>query len=64
MLVDAINHRLPGGATETTVLRPFYVQDPPEKPLGANISPGLEGPALLVTGSVRDTRGGRSPMRS
>ena len=29
MLVDAINHRQPEGATETTVLGPFYVQDPP-----------------------------------
>jgi len=29
MLVDAINHRLPQGATETTVLGPFYVNDPP-----------------------------------
>ena len=26
MLVDAINHRTPEGATETTVLGPFYVQ--------------------------------------
>src|SRR5687767_9181365 len=25
MLVDTINHRLPAGATETTVLGPFYV---------------------------------------
>jgi acyl CoA:acetate/3-ketoacid CoA transferase beta subunit len=24
MLVDAINHRLPSGATETTVFGPFY----------------------------------------
>lgn len=52
MLVDALNHRLPGGATETTVLGPFYVQEPPEMALGANISPGLEGMPLLVTGSV------------
>ena len=28
MLVDAINHRLPGGATETTVFGPFYVKPP------------------------------------
>jgi hydroxyquinol 1,2-dioxygenase len=60
MLVDAINHRLPGGATETTVLGPFYVQEPPELPLGANISPGLEGVPLLVTGSVRAADG--SPL--
>ena len=38
MLVDAINHRTPEGATETTVLGPFYVQRAPEHPLGADIS--------------------------
>src|SRR5690349_714935 len=27
MLVDAINHRMRDGATETTVLGPFYVTD-------------------------------------
>ncbi|WP_309086175.1 intradiol ring-cleavage dioxygenase [Chelativorans sp.] len=57
MLVDAINHRLPDGATETTVLGPFYVQNPPEFPNGANISAGTDGEPLLVTGSVRDTHG-------
>jgi hydroxyquinol 1,2-dioxygenase len=61
MLVDAINHRLPGDATETTVLGPFYVQDPPEMPLGSNISPGLEGTPLLVTGSVRAADDGPLP---
>lgn len=30
MLVDAINHRTPQGATETTVLGPFYVQRAPD----------------------------------
>lgn len=57
MLVDAINHHLPGGATETTVLGPFYVREPPELPLGANISPGLAGVPLLVTGSVSSAGG-------
>lgn len=28
MLVDAINHRLPSGATETTVFGPFYAAPP------------------------------------
>lgn len=59
MLVDAINHRLPQGATETTVLGPFYVQDPPEQALGANISPGLKGQPLFVAGSVRAADGER-----
>src|SRR5215207_3864705 len=33
MLVDAINHRGATGATETTVLGPFYVEAAPEQPL-------------------------------
>src|ERR1041385_6735376 len=52
MLVDAINHRTPEGATETTVLGPFYVQRAPEQPLGADISGTMEGAPLLVTGTV------------
>lgn len=58
MLVDAINHRLPAGATETTVLGPFYVEDAPEMPLGADVSPGLPGQKLYVEGTVRATDGG------
>src|SRR5215831_7720319 len=57
MLVDAINHRFPGGATETTVLGPFYVEGPPERSLGADISEGVGGEPLLVEGTVRTTTG-------
>lgn len=57
MLVDAINHRLPEGATETTVLGPFYVQETPERPLGADISPGMKGEPLFVSGSVSGADG-------
>ena len=32
MLVDAINHRKPGGATESTVFGPFYVNGSPSLP--------------------------------
>jgi hydroxyquinol 1,2-dioxygenase len=56
MLVDAINHRFPGGATETTVLGPFYVQGH-DRPLGADISDGIGGEPLLVEGTVHDTAG-------
>jgi hydroxyquinol 1,2-dioxygenase len=38
MLVDAINHRQPEGATETTVLGPFYVDNPPVFADGAEIA--------------------------
>jgi hydroxyquinol 1,2-dioxygenase len=57
MLVDAINHRLPQGATETTVLGPFYVPDPPERPLGADISEGTTGEPLFVSGTVTSASG-------
>jgi hydroxyquinol 1,2-dioxygenase len=57
MLVDAINHGVPAGATETTVLGPFYVDQPPEQANGADISPGLAGQPLFVSGTVR-TPGG------
>jgi hydroxyquinol 1,2-dioxygenase len=57
MLVDAINHRLPGAATETTVLGPFYVQHAPEVPQGTRIAEPGEGPALLIEGSVRSVDG-------
>jgi hydroxyquinol 1,2-dioxygenase len=53
MLVDAVNHRFPQGATETTVLGPFFVPDAPELPPGADIAGGVKGTPLLVEGSVR-----------
>ncbi len=52
MLVDAINHGADGRATETTVLGPFYVGDPPEHPLGADLAGGGAGEPLLVRGTV------------
>jgi hydroxyquinol 1,2-dioxygenase len=57
MLVDALNHRQPAGATETTVLGPFYVQQAPEFPLGADISAGMAGGKLFVDGSVSSVDG-------
>jgi hydroxyquinol 1,2-dioxygenase len=57
MLIDAINHRGAEGATETTVLGPFYVEAAPERPLGADISGGMAGEPLLVTGRVACTDG-------
>lgn len=52
MLFDAVNHRMPEGATETTVLDPFNVQAAPAFELGADISSGMEGAPLCVDGSV------------
>lgn len=61
MLVDAINHPDVDGATETTVLGPFYVEKPPELPLGADVSWGLPGEPLFVEGTVRGIDG---PLRN
>lgn len=52
MLVDAINHRMPAGATETTVLGPFYVQNPPELAAGADISGDERGTPMHVSAEV------------
>lgn len=60
MLVDAINHRLPGDATATTLLGPFYVE-PPEYACGEDISTGIEGAPLHISGTVRSING--EPLR-
>jgi hydroxyquinol 1,2-dioxygenase len=57
MLVDAINHHQQRGATETTVLGPFYLSEAPQAELGSDISGGLDGQPLLVTGSVSSADG-------
>ena len=58
MLVDAINHRMPAGATPTTVLGPFYVEGAPELPLGAEVARAMKGEALHVSGRVSTAGGG------
>jgi len=57
MLVDAINHRMPEGATESTVLGPFFVQGAPSLPNGADLAPGIAGEPVFVSGSVRTPDG-------
>jgi hydroxyquinol 1,2-dioxygenase len=52
MLVDAINHRKPTGATESTVLGPFYVPNAPELPSGANIAQDVEGEPAYFSGRI------------
>ena len=52
MLVDALNHRKPEGATESTVLGPFYVSGAPALPNGTNIGQGLPGDPTLFSGRV------------
>lgn len=58
MLVDAINHQTSDPmVSESTVLGPFYVADPPEVPQGASIDWNVEGEPLYVEGRVHDERG-------
>src|SRR5436853_5120976 len=53
MLVDAINHRVPTGATPTTVEGPFHVADAPERVLGGNMTAGAPGEPPFIGGTVR-----------
>jgi len=57
MLVDALNHRRPQGSTENTVLGPFYRENPPKLPNGANICLDGKGEPMLVRGRVVDGKG-------
>jgi hydroxyquinol 1,2-dioxygenase len=57
MLIDAINHRLPTGATPTTVEGPFHVADAPERAGGENMTEGAPGEPLFITGTVRGLDG-------
>lgn len=57
MLVDAINHRKPGGATETTVLGPFYVSGAKDMPMWADIAGDAPGEPAYVFGRVLDVGG-------
>jgi hydroxyquinol 1,2-dioxygenase len=57
MLVDALNHRKPAGATESTVLGPFYVNGAPELPNGANLANDFPGDPTLFSGRVLTTEG-------
>ena len=57
MLVDAINHRFPGGVTPTTVEGPFHVADAPPMEHGGNMAKDAPGVPCVVTGFVRDLDG-------
>lgn len=57
MLVDQINHAAHDGATESTVLGPFYVANAPEFALGASIARPEDGDPALVSGRVLNVDG-------
>src|SRR5215216_1228612 len=55
ILVDKLNHQVPGSATETTVLGPFYRPGAEELPPGGNMATiDRTGIPLLITGRVTD----------
>jgi protocatechuate 3,4-dioxygenase beta subunit len=58
MLVDAVNHRDRAGATQTTVLGPFYVGEHKVTAHGTDISPNnLTGEKMFVQSRVTDLNG-------
>ncbi len=57
ILVDAIANRKPAGATESSVLGPFYRDGAPELPAGSTIVKQAVGTPTVVTGRVLDTAG-------
>jgi catechol 1,2-dioxygenase len=61
MLVDAINHRRPNGATPNTILGPFYIANAPEYLNGANICLDGKGEPMVVEGRVTDIEGNPIP---
>jgi hydroxyquinol 1,2-dioxygenase len=52
MLVDALEHDLPEGATESTVLGPFFVANSPLRGYGENIAEQSAGDPIWVHGRV------------
>jgi protocatechuate 3,4-dioxygenase beta subunit len=57
MLVDALANRKPSGATESTVLGPFFTHDAPDVAPHASIASPGKGERLAVSGRVSDTAG-------
>lgn len=57
ILVDAMANRKPAGATESSVLGPFWRDGAPELPAGASIAKQAVGEPAVVTGRVLDSAG-------
>lgn len=56
-LVTAQNNVKPEGCTEATVFGPFFIENAPHYPLGADISNGARGEPCFVSGRVTSTDG-------
>ncbi|UOZ04435.1 dioxygenase [Amycolatopsis sp. WQ 127309] len=52
MLVVQMNHAFDAKATPATVLGPFHIDGSPEKEFGGDMSDGLPGAPLYITGTV------------
>lgn len=57
MLVVQLNHRFDPAATPATVLGPFHIDGSPELDFGADMSDGVPGTPLYITGTVRGLDG-------
>ncbi|MTD54387.1 dioxygenase family protein [Amycolatopsis pithecellobii] len=57
MLVDALAHPAPDGATESTILGPFYVPGSPLRPLGSSMAEQEAGTPAHIFGQVRGLDG-------
>jgi catechol 1,2-dioxygenase len=61
MLVETINNRKTGGATESTVLGPFHMIESPRRELGESIDFVGTGPPCVVAGRVLSADGAPLP---
>jgi hydroxyquinol 1,2-dioxygenase len=61
MLVVQLNNRFAEQATPATVLGPFHIDGSPELAAGEDMSQGLAGTPLFVTGTVKDLAGNPVP---
>jgi hydroxyquinol 1,2-dioxygenase len=57
MLVVQMNHRFDPAATPATVLGPFHIEGSPELAYAADMSQGLPGVPLFISGTVRSLDG-------
>ena len=57
MLVVQMNHHFAEAATPATVLGPFHIEGSPELGYGADMSDGVPGTPLYVSGTVRSLDG-------
>jgi hydroxyquinol 1,2-dioxygenase len=57
MLTIGINHRMPSGATESTVFGPFFIDNSPKFENGDDLANGAPGHPCYLAGQVRSVSG-------